>query len=570
MAGAGRLRFGRPAGPPLPLTQTVAFGSPTRKGYGGSPCRYTGVGTLSIVSQVNNIGASVSIFAIDGHNHLVYAWTGTTPAGSGAYGSAPPTVSAGPYTVEVTDGTYTSIITVPIDTYYYVAPHNTTPNADTNASNQLKLTAQLSGLAFGDHIILRDGEYNPTQTDWRIQRNTLTGSWTGVWTDPAGSGPTWNKGYWTDANWVVIRAENPLEAEVYQLGCDGFVSQNQYFSFRDIKFVGRNITGTSSGATGQFRMTNSAKIVDLQDCVFQGDRTLVNPGNNEQESGIVGAAGNDYLTVTRCTFDWLAVGMWPVGPHIAIDQCTFTNIFNQCINFTNSYLTSVTWCFMINKKLAVIPPPNDVHGDYIQYISTTMSAGDYGPRLTVGNIMARGEGTVDWEDGQGIFSNAGTTPAGVKFNNSYNRGNIYIGQFSRGISLGDEVDIDISFNTIVTDTGGNGVASPDPALISNENGTRGVIQYNAVTESCSDDDPVTPSTFTNNAVSIGDALADYQDYFAAPTLGEDNVSLAQIVAAWSMLVGGPLDKDVSGYPYNIGAAGTGYVDFANRTTNFPI
>lgn len=575
MASAGRLRFGRPGtpAPPLPLTQTIAFGSPTRKGYGGSPCAYTGGGTLSIVSQVNNVSAPVSIFAIDGHNHLVYAWTGTTPAGSGAYGSAPPTVSAGPYTVEVTDGTYTSIITVPIDTYYYVAPHATNPNIDTTSVDQLKLTAQLTTLAYGEEIVLRDGVYNSAQLDTRIRRGALVGSWTGTWVPCAGSGPDWNIGHWTTPNWVIIRAENPGQAYNKRMTVEGVTQNNQYLSFRDIIFNRVNNAGTTSVSTGQVALASSAKIVDFQDCSFLGDPAAAPvPAETNSVSGIVGSVGTEYLTISGCTFDYLSMAVSSFGPHVATTRNVYSRIYVDCLSYADGYDLSSSWEFMIDKRIATTASPT--HGDFYQMNATLLPAGTYDGFVWVGNVMVRGSGTAGKEDGQGPFGNPATTASGVIYTGMYIRGNTYIGTMSRGISPANATAPDISFNTVVQDIPEN-YLTPDESNIINWNGIGGTIGYNVASGAIQDEGYPTPgtvpspSTFTGSVI-INNTLPDYETAFVNPQVGTANVSLAQVAADWAMLENGALDKDETGFTYNVGSLGTGYVDVINRTTNFPI
>lgn len=72
---------------------------------------------------------------------------------------------------------------------------------------------------------------------------------------------------------------------------------------------------------------------------------------------------------------------------------------------------------------------------------------------------------------------------------------------------------------------------------------------------------ITPPTDTGNyAVNNADIPAAY----ASPVFGPD-YTVAQLRAAFTSKVGGPLDTT----PAKGIGVGTTYVDFVNRTTNFP-
>lgn len=182
----------------FPATQTIPFGAKTLTGYGAHLMGYTGDGTISITSQKDASNADVTIFQI-GQNAL--SWKGA----SANYGTAPPASLNGPYTVVVTDGSYSSTITVNViaDAYHaremaatatggrWVGTSGSatgTPGAayrldgtGSTALHQLRnilaLASASGGPVKGDNIYCRDGILDPSETGIRMYpRASYTGT----------------------------------------------------------------------------------------------------------------------------------------------------------------------------------------------------------------------------------------------------------------------------------------------------------------------------------------------------------------------------------------------------------
>lgn len=152
----------------IPATQTVSFGAKTRVGFGGKPLGYVGAGTLAIT------GTNAAHWQIDNRYHLV------PKNGAGAYGSAPPTFS-GPYTLTIGDGVVSSTVTVNmVAAKAHFREMASTPggvNQDNSAANtpfgppyasQLNYYTDIFVLADGDHLVMRDGHFNPAGLVWYV------------------------------------------------------------------------------------------------------------------------------------------------------------------------------------------------------------------------------------------------------------------------------------------------------------------------------------------------------------------------------------------------------------------
>lgn len=162
---------------PLPPTQTITFGAKTRTGHGAHLLGYTGSGTLSIASG-------------NGSGHWQIGQNALSPKGAGGYGTAGPAFS-GPYTLVVTDGTYSSTVTINIVADAFTIREMTSVantgrwatdsmyTVDAANAHQIRTLAAGAILTLGDTIYCRDGTLNPTGLNMTI-RPAVSYSGTGV------------------------------------------------------------------------------------------------------------------------------------------------------------------------------------------------------------------------------------------------------------------------------------------------------------------------------------------------------------------------------------------------------
>lgn len=146
----------------FPAFQTVSIGAKTPAGFGETSLQYTGFGTLTIV------GGCTTQWCINSRNRLVP---------TGTYAAAPPALS-GPYTLTVTDGTYSSVVTInTLPNTETISGVPTGTNADTSTVSQANTILSTAGRAApGDTVIARTSSFNPTGADWRVTPPVATGA----------------------------------------------------------------------------------------------------------------------------------------------------------------------------------------------------------------------------------------------------------------------------------------------------------------------------------------------------------------------------------------------------------
>lgn len=558
----------------LPAIQTVEFGEKTRRGHGGHDLRYLGTNALSIAA-----GNAGSVWTINADNQLVLA---------GSYGAAPPALS-GPYTLTVTDGVLTSTVTVPIIPHRYdVRP---VPATDTATSFQLRAVVQLgSAVNFGDEIVIRDGTVygdlgaGAAPLALSIRKLSASGQFTqrsggpAAPTHSAWSPPNYRGATIDDAGWVKIRSESPLGATIRQLQLDPSQVAAQYIKFEGVRFERFNPTGTNGAATSAFTMaTGVYSWVAFKACEVS---SRVEPGayfnggiatadfynDNTRISNIAsglrfpaptsGAPSNIYLydNYLHDLYD----GVVRAGDVFELSGNVFQRVWDDCQKGRATNGLS-SWNVCLDKLYG----DGGLHGDYFQEQWAGAAAGAYVGTQYIGNVMFLGAHRPGFGGGQGVFVD--DAPSGVFISGIQVRGNLYVDGAARGVSLRGSEDALVTHNTLAQDQ--SGTLAPDRPSIFFSYGKGGVVQDNVVCTASSGAVTTIPNTtpttpLASVARNHGATPGDYAANFDGAVYGAQ--TLAAILAGWAMKVGGPLDQAI-----NIGAVGTGYVDYVNRTTSFP-
>jgi hypothetical protein len=196
--------------PVTPLEATVKFGALTRAGHGDFPAP---AGATSI--------------------------TGGTATGYTLSGGVLTATSSG----SATAGTLTFNVGDPIVI-------TTIPNAYSVANmTQLIAVANLAGLALGQEILLRDGDYNAAKADSRFQRT---------------ASPT---GAWNGSNYVLVRSENYRMATIHRLTIQDSGCQNYYFHFYGL---GLNHDGTGASQECAITTLGGISFVKVSNCLGEG------------------------------------------------------------------------------------------------------------------------------------------------------------------------------------------------------------------------------------------------------------------------------------------------------------
>ena len=527
--------YGAPSG------ASINFGAKTLAGHGGSPCGYIGTNALSITS-----GNTGSVWVIDSHNKLV-------PAGT--YGTAN-TLGAGPYTLTLTDGAVTFLITVNVvPNVWTITPIPSGTNADTSTSCQLLTVANSASLAFGDTISLRDGDYNPSRFAWTVKRaGPPTGSWPGVWSDATFIAGVYTTAVWTNPNWVVITPEAGAAVILETIGFNGVTTANQYFSLRNIPF------SLASGVNG-VTLTNGASILEITGNDFTSSPAAGLTSATQASIAVNGNGVTNYVSIIDNTFTNCRQAVNLAGSHIQVWGNTATTLYENFAQVSwaqGSPVNGLDVSFNTAIGLVQIAP---THDDFIILFSSATS-GVSRNFMIVGNVFASGPQVGANSTGQGIFNKFGTQPSTASITGMVVAGN-FILTAGNGMPL-DQLDSTalIEGNTIVTDSTYTGSI---PSLLRLTSSTAPAVKYNASTGGVAEPTPISPAVQTGNITIPATTLTQYQIDFANPVLGAGNVSLAQILTDWANKAGGPLDTPSP----KVGAIGTGYVDYVGRTTAFP-
>jgi hypothetical protein len=230
----------------------------------------------------------------------------------------------------------------------------------------------------------------------------------------------------------------------------------------------------------------------------------------------------------------------------SIYRCYIDGI--QLSNFTYTPTsTDISWN-EIHDLIALEGDVGNPHGDYIQFVGVD----DWLGVNVIGNIIYKGSARGS---GQGIFADDFNTG---KYMTANVKGNlISIWDFNRGLSIQQAKNCNIIGNTVVMAYEGQ---TGSPGLFCGEySDGGGCVVKNNVAKSFT----VTSATATNNHTISAQTTAAYGALFVGPAFAaSDTDTRARVLATFSMKVGGPLDQTV-----NIGAVGSGYVNFDARTLN---
>lgn len=537
---------------------SVAFGEKTRRGHGGYD---VGVGTT--ISS----GNTGSVWTVNGAGKLVLA---------GTYGAAPPALSF-PYTLGLSNGATLNVVSAGAHAYS-IAPN---PATDSGSTNQLNAVLNSGSVNYGDTIIMRDGttfglndsgDINdlPKMLTVRIGASISFGVRSGGpsapthqgWSAPNFSGVTHEL-----PGWVTVRPETPLGATWTRMEINGYDKTNQYLKLEDIDWVSYNVGLASSASTSALwarsegpAATGAVKWVAVVRCRY---KSRIEPGTDSMMTAIIfkqttNESGNFY--VYDCMFDTVYNGIVRQGNVLELVGNDMRYVYND------AYKGIVFNCLhswnVIRDKTFV----GTAHGDYFQEQWPEALPGSYTGSTYVGNIMYIGDhGAPGQVGGQGIFVSGAVS--GVFIDGMVVKGNVYVDAMVRGISLTRARNPDVKYNVIVQDQADTYPVGTPRILFAQTTG--GIAKNNTIwsagasgpTSIDTSAGVITPPTDVGNyAVNNADIPAAY----AAPIFGPD-YTVAQLRAAFTSKVGGPLDTT----PAKGIGVGTTYVDFVNRTTNFP-
>jgi hypothetical protein len=528
--------------PTTPLN--ISFGQKTLAGHGGVDSGYTGTVLIS--------GTGAADWAIDSYKRIVP---------TGTYNAAAPTFSLSSYALTVSGNgvSRTVNITMIPNAYSVRWREDNQPDLFAGVGNEITriLVNQNTTRALGDRIICRSGTYNPTQSlQWRLGKDNS-------------SVPT---GTWSGSNWIRIESEVDYGA-IFPVVCiAGPTVSEKYLEFYRVTLTRTNLTASDPASTVSVFTTDSPKFVKFNQIRAVGPAAIVgNPSvaSTLLTSAIQAGSSNSISDwqITDCEFDSIFRGIQIAGFNHKIIGNKFNRMYDDDCQASNVYNFEYSWNTSINKQAAL----TDTHGDFLQFAFTGLSPAVYAGFQIIGNIMVRGAGTPNAYDGQGIyFGSPSEIPAGVTFTGSNIRGNFYLGSMGRGISLQGLTDPEVSFNTLLTDTGSNYSSFLDPGITMGKNGSGGQVRYNVCTGGIGYEDGASGATIANNVSSTANTLSNYNTLFVAPKLGSNNTSITQVIADFAMKAAGGLDNTTTGFTYDVGAIGTGYVDYVARTTSFPV
>jgi len=340
----------------------------------------------------------------------------------------------------------------------------------------------------------------------------------------------------------------------------------------------------------------------ISDCTGSTPTATPNGTNSlNVPTGILGAGstslqavGNRELVIQDNTFTDMWDGVNLTGNQANVNYSTPSNIWivgnefvrpwTAAIQTANAAPVYTEWNYAHDVKYAsgYFHPDFEIRL-YAQTMTSTYPYGD-----DIGNIYIRGSGQDTWGDGQGIFmSNPGnghgagnnTTPT---FSGCKMQGNIYVGTYTNALNPANcDSTANISFNTVVWDPAvgivnlnQNGAAqSSNAGTINKGSGSvssfGGTSSYNAISGTPG---VWTGGTETNNVKSLGlgTSVASAAAYAAPPANAAGFAALSTIndvVTAFTFKVGGTLDHNVTGFPYNVGTGG--YFNYSTRTASPP-
>lgn len=535
---------------------SVAFGEKTRRGHGGYD---VGIGTT--ISS----GNTGSVWTVNSAGKLVLA---------GTYGTAPPALSF-PYTLGLSNGATLNVISAGAHAYS-IAPN---PATDSGSTNQLNAVLNSGSVNYGDTIIMRDGTtfgLNDSGDINDLPKMLVVSIGSGISFGVRSGGPSapthqgWGAPNYvgtthTLPGWVTIRPETPLGSTSTRWEISGNSKTNQYLKFDGVKFISYNVGKTTSASTAAMWVradsgTQAVKWLSVVNCSFQ---SRIEPDSTAMMTAIIfkqttNESGNFY--VYDNTFNTVYNCIVRQGNVLEIVGNDMRYAYNDaCKGIVFNCLHS--WNIIRDKTFV-----GTAHGDYFQEQWPEAAPGSYTGSTYIGNIMYIGDHSAPGQvGGQGIFVSGAV--AGVFIDGMVVKGNVYVDAMVRGISLQNARNPDVKYNVIVKDQADTYPVGTPHIIFTQTTG--GIAKNNTIwtggtsgpTLIDTSAGVITPPTDVGNyAVNNADIPAAY----AAPVFGPD-YTVAQLRAAFTSKVGGPLDTT----PAKGIGVGTAYVDFVNRTTNFP-
>lgn len=560
-----------PPSPPPPPT-SANFGALTLRGHGGANLGYTGAGTLAITA-----GNTGGIWAIDDTNKLILA---------GTFAAAPPAL-AGPYSLTISDGlgfTLPSYTVSILANTYHVASKLTGANADTLSSYQLATVWDLTTAAFGQTVLMRDGQYNAASGRMIIGKaHNFVGTWNGsnwfvIRSETLGDpNAPWNNAWPRGGNSAPGAASGPkpmgggaligyIEPNM-QYGVVNCYTSWQNISFKNIN-AGANDPETSLASGIAF--LSSAAFFQTVNCFFSSiPNASAIPG-----SGLYCAVG---------TNNWNAYDneFYGVCDGIVSGQSVNVNCMGNVVHQTwvrGIYLAGVptsinySWNFIYDH---LYDPSQGLHGDFFHTPANVAASGATQGLIMTGNVHVRGTGLTNvngvYADGIGMLEEV-NSPSTITHTGTVVKGNFYLGTFGQGLFFTNETSPVIRFNTNMTDLTVVSLPGPaNPASIYLLNGTGGNVDYNAQCLATTlQGSQTAPATNTAEVVIGGGtpSLPAYQTAFVNPQYGPAMNTLEAIAAAYATKPGGVLDHAANGHTYDSNCFS--YINVIARTTSFPI
>ena len=547
-----------------PITPNTAyFGDKTRQGHGGYD---VGVGT-TITS-----GNTGSVWTVDGNGHLVIA---------GTYGAAAPTMSY-PYTLGLSTGATLSVQSVA--NAYTVRPYST----DSSSTNQINAVLNTNTVSFGDTIILRDGttfglgssgtlESAPTPIGVVLGAGinfTQRSGGPSAPTDLGWSAPNYVGATHQQAGWVTIQPETPYGATMTNIYFDCKFKKDQYIRLKNINFRNYNIAGTAGSTTAAIVIKSDSNTsawgwFAVVECDIRSRMESGAAASNKISSGIYlkqAGVSNNFYIIDNGIYNTYN-GIIRSGDDYEITGNVIRFCYNDCVKGVATR-GLVSWNLLADKTFIGL-----AHGDYFQEQWGPVGPGTYVGTTYIGNIMMIGDngnlvtpGGGTQPGGQGIFIADGSD--GVTITGVVAKGNVYVDGMNRAIQITACSDAEVDHNVIVQDQYATYPSNNPKIYFSGSVGGRAHnnVVYNGSTTGATTitvDSPRSPMT-----QDVGNYMVKPSDYSAAfnsPIFGP-GMTETQMRQAFTSKVGGPLDST----PDKGIGVGTTYIDYVNRTTNFPV
>lgn len=497
--------------PPVVTAETVDFGAKTLINSGDYALTASGSPTSWNITG----GSASSQYNIDNNGVLTSAVANPT---------------GGTLTVTATNAAGTS----PAETITINSIANAYSVAPSTSETQLEQATEAAGLALGDSVLLRSGNYNQAQADRRTKRTAA---------------PT---GTWGGSNYVVVTKHTGATPVIWRWVVDASGGSGAYFNFYQLDFEGKNDGVHSGSAAGLIMFINSCNDCSVEECDFTAPDVTPSTVNLANHVYIAGASSSG-MVVKNNTMHSAYDGISIIGPNSVVEGNIATSIWNDCVKASDPFNdSSISWNTFYDKKYG----DGGLHGDFIQGNFSGATAGTLDNITVGGNLLFRGNGTSGQQDGQGIFM----SDHAVDMDNFTCEGNMYVGTFANGILANQLTNSTIRNNVALMD-GANATVSSKTQIWTSDSVSNTVVENNIA----NDYNNGSGTTATNNITEALNTLVAYQAYFDNPKFGGDTASRAAFIANYSIKSGSAPDLADP----KQGAAGTGYIDYTLETINIP-